>query len=119
MSSKKQKMVTLSAQVAVTKMENGLRYLQVLPENPRVGLVEPFVVNGRGQMLSNGTFDFVQNKRIRRKPEFKGEHISLSFGQDGTDRVVFTLPNGQRDELRVLLMEDVLRLTSYLEERGW
>ena len=119
MSSKKRNMVTLQAEVAVSQMENGMRYVQILPDNPRVGIVVPFVANGRGQMLSNGTFDFVQRKRIRRKPEFKGEHISLSFGQDGTDRVVFSLPNGQRDELRVLLMEDVLRLTSYLEKQGW
>ena len=115
----KNKTVTLSAEVAVSKMENGMRYVQILPDNPRVGMVEPFVGNGRGQLLSNGTFDFVQRKRIRRKPEFKGEHISLSFGQDGTDRAVFTLPSGQRDEFRMLLMEDVLRLTSYLEKQGW
>lgn len=112
-------MVTLSAAVAVTEMENGMRYVQVLPDDPRVGLVTPFVANGRGQMLSNGTFDFVQRKRLRKKPEFKGKHITLSFGLDGTDRVIFTLPNGQREELRTLLMEDVLRLTSYLEGQGW
>jgi hypothetical protein len=117
--SKKEKTVTLQAEVAVTEMENGMRYVQVFPDDPRVGMVTPFVGNGRGQMLSNGTFDFVQRKRVRRKPEFKGKHIALSFGQDGTDRVIFTLPNGQRDELRTLLMEDVLRLTSYLEEQGW
>ena len=116
---KKLKTVVLSAEVAVTEMENGMRYVQVLPDDPRVGMVTPFVGNGRGQMLSNGTFDFVQRKRLRKKPEFKGKHIALSFGQDGTDRVIFTLPNGQRDELRTLLMEDVLRLTSYLEEQGW
>lgn len=117
--SKKEKTVVLQAEVAVTEMENGMRYVQVLPDDPRVGMVTPFVGNGRGQMLSNGTFDFVQRKRLRRKPDFKGKHITLSFGQDGTDRVIFTLPNGQRDELRTLLMEDVLRLTSYLEEQGW
>ena len=117
--SKRHEMVTLSAAVAVTEMENGMRYVQVLPDDPRVGMVTPFVANGRGQMLSNGTFDFVQRKRLRKKPEFKGMHITLSFGQDGTDRVIFTLPNGQREELRTLLMEDVLRLTSYLEEQGW
>ena len=116
---KRQKTVTLSAAVAVTEMENGMRYVQVLPDDPRVGMVTPFVANGRGQMLSNGTFDFVQRKRLRKKPEFKGKHITLSFGLDGTDRVIFTLPNGQREELRTLLMEDVLRLTSYLEGQGW
>lgn len=115
----KARTVTLRAEVAVSKMENGLEYVQILPENPRVGMVEPFCCNGRGQMLSNGTFDFVRRKRIRRKPEFKGEHISLSYGEDGTDRVVFTLPAGQREELRMLLMEDVLRLTAYLKKQGW
>ena len=117
--SKKEKTVVLQAEVAVTEMENGMRYVQVLPDDPRVGMVTPFVGNGRGQMLSNGTFDFVQRKRVRRKPEFKGKHIALSFGQDGIDRVNFGLPNGQRDQLRVLLMEDVMRLVAYLEEQGW
>ena len=40
--SKKNKTVTMQAAVAVTKMENGLNYLQVLPDDPRVGMVEPF-----------------------------------------------------------------------------
>ena len=119
MSSKKQKLVTLQAEVAVSQMEDGMRYVQIMPENPRVGMVTPFVANGRAQMLSNGTFDFVQRKRSRKKPEFKGKYISLSFGQDGTDRIFFGLPNGQRDQLRVLLMEDVMRLVAYLEEQGW
>ena len=117
--SKRHETVTLSAEVTVSLMESGMRYVQVLPDDPRVGMVTPFVANGRAQMLSNGTFDFVQRKRTRRKPEYKGKHITLSFGQDGTDRVIFTLPNGQREELRTLLMEDVLRLTSYLEGQGW
>ena len=113
------KTVTLSAEVAVSQMENGMRYVQVMPVDSQVGKVVPFVANGRAQMLSNGSFDFVQRKRVRKRAEFKGNHITLSFGLDGTDRVLFTLPNGQRNELRMLLMEDVLRLTSYLEEQGW
>ena len=117
--SKRHETVTLSAEVTVSLMESGMRYVQVLPDDPRVGMVTPFVANGRAQMLSNGTFDFVQRKRTRRKPEYKGKHISLSFGQDGTDRVYFRLPNSQREELRTVLMEEVLRLTSYLEKLGW
>ena len=116
MSSKKQKTVTLSAEVAVTKMENGLRYVQVLPENPRVGLVEPFCARGRGQMLSNGTFDFVQTKRHRSKPEFKGPHISLLYGQDGYDRVVFVLPNEQREELAKIFQKESAMVLAYMSE---
>ena len=113
---KKNQMVTMHAEVAVTKMENGLRYVQILPDNPRVGMMEPFCGNGRGQMLSNGTFDFVQRKRIRRKPEFKGPHISLSFGEDGMDRVVFVTPSAQREELTTLLPEEIAMVIAYLKE---
>lgn len=113
---KRQKTVTLSAEMAVTEMENGMRYVQVLPDNPGVGMVTPFVGNGRAQMLSNGTFDFVQRKRIRRKPEFKGEHISLSFGQDGTDRVYFALPNSQREEFAKIFQKEAVQVMTYLVE---
>ena len=117
MSIKKQKTVTMSAEVAVTKMESGMRYVQILPENPRVGMVEPFCGNGRGQMLSNGTFDFVQHKRKRKKPEFKGEHISLTFGEDGYDRCIFVLPNEQREEFAKLLQKETAKVMAYMSER--
>ena len=113
-----QTLVTLSAQVAVTETESGMDYVQVLPDNPRVGMVKPFCGWGRGQMLSNGSFDFMHHPRKRKKPEFKEGHLSLSFGDDGMDRVVFVLPNGQRDELRSLLQKDVKKLVAYLKERG-
>ena len=113
-----QTLVTLSAQVAVTETENGMDYVQVMPDNPCVGLVKPFCGWGRGQMLSNGSFDFMHHPRKRKKPEFKEGHLSLSFGDDGMDRVVFVLPNGQRDELRSLLQKDVKKLAAYLKEMG-
>ena len=113
-----QKMVTLAAQVAVTETESGMDYVQVLPDNPRVGLVKPFCGWGRGQMLSNGSFDFVHQPRKRKKPEFKEGHLSLSFGDDGMDRVSFVLPNSQRDMLRILLQKDVKKLVAYLKGRG-
>ena len=40
--------ITLSAQVAISKCENQMEYVQVLPENPRKGLVKPF--SGRGHV---------------------------------------------------------------------
>lgn len=117
---KKNQTVTMHAEVAVTKMESGMRYLQILPENPRVGMVEPFCGNGRGQMLSNGTFDFVQHKRKRRKPEFKGPHISLTYGEDGYDRCIFVLPNEQREEFARLLRKETAMVTEWMtsEVRG-
>ena len=115
---KNQTLVTLTAEVAVTETENGMDYVQVLPDNPRIGLVKPFCGWGRGQMLSNGSFDFLRQIRKRKKPEFKEGHLSLSFGDDGMDRVSFVLPNSQRDKLRSLLQKDVKKLVAYLKERG-
>lgn len=113
-----QTLVTLSAQVAVTETESGMDYVQVLPDNPCVGMVKSFCGWGRGQMLSNGSFDFLHKPRKRKRPEFKEGHLSLSFGDDGMDRVSFVLPNGQRDELRILLQKDVKKLVAYLKEIG-
>lgn len=115
---KKQTLVTLTAQVAVTETENGMDYVQVLPENPRVGLLKPFCGWGRGQMLSNGSFDFIRKPRKRKKPDYKEGHVSLSFGDDGLDRVIFVLPNGQRDELSTLLPKEIKKVVAYLKEIG-
>lgn len=116
--SKQTKMVTMQAEVAVTRMENGMRYVQILPDNPRVGMVEPFCGNGRAQMLSNGSFDFVQHKRRRRKPEYKGPHISLSYGEDGYDRCVFVLPCEQREEFARLLKKETAMVTGWIDKEG-
>ena len=114
--SKKSTMVTMNAQVAVTKTEAGLEYVQVLPDNPRVGLVEPFTGYGRAQMLSNGSFDFLRRKRIRKKPELKLEHMSLSYGDDGYDRCIFTLPSGQREEFNRLFQKEGAQVMAYMCE---
>ena len=59
------KTTTLSAEVAISKTETGMDYVQVMPDNPRVGLFKPFCGWGRGQLLSNGSFDFLRKIRIR------------------------------------------------------
>ena len=92
------KTTTLSAQVAISKTESGMDYLQVLPDNPRVGMTEAFHGFGYGQMLSNGSFDFVRKVRHRGKPVFKVDFGSLSFCLDGNDRVIFTIPADMRSE---------------------
>ena len=88
MTKKSIKTTTLSAQVAVSKSDEGMDYVQVMPDNPRVGLVQPFSGWGRGQLLSNGSFDFLRKVRNRKKPELKGDYVSLSFrsAQDPEER---------------------------------
>ena len=111
------KTTTFSAQVAVSKTECGMDYVQILPDNPSVGMIEAFHGMGYGQMLSNGVFDFIRKARTRIKPILKLLHSSLSYGRDGFDRYVFVLPSDQRDEFAKLLAKDVAKLMKFLKEK--
>ena len=106
--------VTIGGMMAVTKSESGLDYVQVLPDNPSVGLVKPFCAVGRGQLLSNGTFDFIRRKRRHNKPELRLKFSTLSFGADGYDRFLVMLPSEMRDELPAILEEDSAEAVKYL-----
>ncbi len=110
---------TLNALVAVSKSETGMDYVQVMPENPRVGLVEPFHGTGYGQMLSNGTFDFVRRKRNRRKPALKLPHSSVSFGEDGYDRYIFVLPSEQRGMFAKMLNTESIVAAAFVNHNAW
>ena len=101
--------------MAVSKTESGMDYVQVMPDNPCVGLVKPFHGIGYGQMLNNGSFDFVRRKRIRRKPEKKTRYGSLSFGQDGYDRYIFIVPAEMRGEFPKLLEKDAKVMADYIK----
>ena len=116
---KKIKTITLNAQVAVSKTETGMDYVQVMPDNPRVGLVEPFHGMGYGQMLNNGTFDFIRKKRTRGKPEFRVDYGSLSFSNDGNDRVFFTVPSELREMLPMVLEKGMGEIIKHLRKKGY
>ena len=107
--------VTLEALVAVTKNESGMDCVQVLPDNPSVGLVTPFHGLGYGQMLRNGTIDFVRRRRIRRKPVLKLPHSSVSYGTDGYDRFIYVLPSGQRGEFGRLLRDEAAMASFFVD----
>ena len=112
------KTTTLNAQVAVSKTESGMDYVQVLPDNPRVGMIEAFHGFGYGQMLTNGSFDFVRKMRHRGKPELKVDYGSLSFSTDGNDRVVFTVPAEMRADLPKVLRKGIKEIINYLIKKG-
>ena len=112
------KTTTLSAQVAVSKTESGMDYVQVMPDDPRVGFVEPFSGWGRGQMLSNGSFDFIHKKRVKKKPEMTGDYVSLSFCDDGRDRVTFTVPAEMRADLPKILRKGMTQVINHLKKKG-
>ena len=94
-------------------------YVQVLPDNPSVGMIEAFHGFGYGQMLSNGSFDFVRKVRHRGKPELKVDYGSLSFSTDGYDRVIFTVPADMRAYLPKILRKGIKDIINYLKEEGY
>ena len=114
MKKKVNKTIIINGMMAVTKSESGLDYVQVLPDNPSVGLVKPFSAKGRGQLLSNGTFDFIRKKRRRNKPELRLKFSTLSYGPDGLDRFLVMTPCEMRDELPAILAEDSADGVKYL-----
>ena len=59
---KPNKTVTISGMMAVSKDKCGQDYVQFLPDEPQAGLVVPFAGTGYGQMLSNGSMDFIKRK---------------------------------------------------------
>ena len=109
---------TFNAQVAVSKTESGMDYVQVLPDNPSVGMIEAFHGFGYGQMLSNGSFDFVRKVRHRGKPELKVDYGSLSFSSDGNDRVIFTVPAEMRADMPEILRKGIKEIINYLIKKG-
>jgi hypothetical protein len=113
------KTTTLSAQVAITKTECGMNIVQALPDNPCPGQVKPFHGRGSCQMFNNGAFEFIQEKRLRDKPELKVKYGSLSFSSDGNDRVVFTVPADIRANLAKILRKGIKEIVNYLKEEGY
>ena len=113
----KNKTTTLSAQMVISRSENGVDLVQVLPDNPCEGLVKPFSGAGHAQLQGTAQFDFVRKRRIRRKPELKQPHSTLSYGRDGIDRYTFYLPSGQRDEFSKWLKKEAAVVVAYMKNK--
>ena len=113
----KNKTITLNAQMVISRSENGVDLIQVLPDDPREGLVKPFSGMGQAQLQGNAQFDFVRKRRIRGKAELKQLHSTLSFGRDGIDRYTFYLPSEQREEFAKLLNKEAAAVVAYMKER--
>ena len=112
--------VTISGMMAVSKNQCGQEYVQFLPDEPQAGLVPPFAGAGYGQMLSNGSMDFVKRKsRPRKKPVFKADYASLSFGGNDQDYVYIKVPSYMRADLPKLLRKDICKIAAYLKKEGW
>ena len=113
------KTVTVNGMMAVTKSDLEMDYVQFLPDNPSLGQTDAFCGRGLGRLLSNGSFEFTRTKRLRHKPEFKGDYASLSFGADGNDRVTFVVPNELRAQLPNILRKGICPIIKHLQKKGF
>ena len=110
------KTIQISGFLAVTENECGQAYVQFLPDEPRLGLVTPFVGQSRAQMLSNGTFDCLKKRpKPRNKPALKLPHSCVSFGADSNTRYIFTIPDGDIDQLPRLLRKEANQASKFIE----
>lgn len=112
------KTVTLNAQVAISKTETGMNYVQVLPDNPIVGQVEAFRGLGYGQMLSTGTFEFTRHKRVRSQAVtlLKLPHSKVSQCKDGTHRFTFIVKDEELEKFCLWLALESVKASAFMRK---
>lgn len=112
------KTVTLNAQVAISKTETGMNYVQVLPDNPCAGQVESFHGLGYGQMLSTGTFEFTRHKRVRSQAVtlLKLPHSKVSQCKDGTHRFTFIVKDEELEKFCLWLALESVKASAFMRK---
>lgn len=113
------KTTTLSATMSVCEMkESGTNYVQVLPDEPCAGRVEPFRGLGYGQLLSSGTFEFTRHSLPRSQAEtlLRLPHCTVSKCKDKTHRVTFIVRDGELRNFCLYLMEEIPQVLSFMYE---
>ena len=109
--------MTLSATMSVSEMkETGMNYVQVLPDEPCAGLVEPFRGLGYGQLLSSGTFEFTRHRLPRSQAEtlLRLLHCTVSRCKDRTHRVTFIVRDGELRNFCRYLMEEIPQVLTFM-----
>ena len=117
MSKKTVKTTTLTAQMTVCKMETGMDYVQVTPDNPCVGQVEAFRGLGYGQMLSTGSFEFTKHRIVRSQAvqELKLPHSSVSRCKDATHRFTFIVNEAELGNFNRWLLEEAAQAAAFID----
>ena len=112
------KTTTLGAMMAVSKTQNGMDYVQVMPENPVPGQVEAFRGLGYGQMLSTGSFEFTRHKipRSQAVTWLKLPHSSISECKDATLRFTFIVHEGDLEYFCRWLMEEAPQAVAFVDK---
>ena len=112
------KTTTLNAQMAVSKTETGTDYVQVLPDNPCVGQVDPFRGLGYGQMLSTGSFEFTRHQipRSQAITLLKLPHSSVSKCKDKTVRFTYIVKEKDLEKFCRWLLEEAPQAAIFVSD---
>ena len=111
------KTTTMSATMSVSEMkETGMNYVQVLPDEPCPGLVEPFRGLGYGQLLSSGTFEFTRHSLPHSQAEtlLRLPHCTVSKCKDQTHRVTFIVKDHELQGFCRYLMEEIPQVLTFM-----
>ena len=111
------KTTTLSATMSVCEMkETGTTNVQVLPDEPCAGRVEPFRGLGYGLLLSSGTFEFTRHRLPHSQAEtlLRLPHCTVSKCKDKTHRVTFIVRDGELRNFCRYLMEEIPQVLTFM-----
>ena len=111
------KTTTLSATMSVCEMkETGTTNVQVLPDEPCPGLVEPFRGLGYGQLLSSGTFEFTRHRLPHSQAVtlLRLPHCTVSKCKDRTHRVTFIVKDSELRNFCRYLMEEIPQVLTFM-----
>lgn len=110
------KTTTLGAQMAVSRSESGMDYVQVLPDHPTPGQVDSFRGLGYGQMLSTGQFEFTRHRipRSQALTLLKLPHSSISECKDSTLRFTFIVKEGELEGFCRWLKEEAPQAADFV-----
>lgn len=108
--------IQVNGQAVFTCDENGKKYVQFLPDDPKHGLSEGWIREGVAQLLKNGTYDFIARKRIRACSTLikKVAHGRLSSTKDGAIQLTLKIFKTEGVNICETLRHEVFEATDGL-----
>ena len=106
----------MSGQAVFNYESNEREYVQFLPDQTGVRLLQGWRHEGVAQMLSDGTFDFIARPRLRARSTLlrKLAHGRLSATRDGAIQLTLKIFKSEGLPLRETFLREALEATEIL-----
>ena len=102
-------MMLVDGQMAFDKLETGQHVLDFM--STEYAEIEPYEGQFKVQVARGGNVYMTEKKkRVRHKPTFREDNMSLSIGRDGIVYVTFRLPEEQMAELPEKLTHQAINM---------